>query len=286
MNKLEKQEACQLFIEQEIERGLAEGKTKNSIGNELAEWVEELFSAQVKPKTIAKRAERFESNLVRQMSQDDHDSLPNLEDFTPEQRQIIKIYNESKKAKRMEDRERRDQEFTAKQIELPEGKFSLIYLDPPWRYEFSKSDSREIENQYPTLTLDEIKSLPVPDLAADDCVMFMWATSPKLEEALEVINSYGFDYKTCAVWDKQSIGMGYYFRQQHELLLVATKGKPLTPDPSVRVGSLISGKREKHSAKPRVVYYLLEQMFPDHKKVELFARDKRSGWERWGYEAD
>lgn len=200
--------------------------------------------------------------------------------------EVLKDANESKKIKREEARESRDEEFTAKQMELPKDKFSLIYIDPPWRYEFSKSDSREIENQYPTMTLDEIKNLPVSELAADDCVMLMWSTSPKLEEAMEVIKAYGFTYKTCAVWDKQSIGMGYYFRQQHELLLVATRGNPPTPDPSVRVGSMISAPRGKHSEKPKVVYYLLEQMFPNNKKVELFARTKREGWKVWGYEAD
>ena len=105
-----------------------------------------------------------------------------------------------------------------------EKTYPLVYADPPWQYEHSVSQSRDIENQYPTMTLEQICDLPVSELSAQDAILFLWATSPKLEESMRVIESWGFMYRTCAVWDKQKIGMGYYFRQQHELLLVATKG--------------------------------------------------------------
>lgn len=100
-------------------------------------------------------------------------------------------------------------------------KYEVIYADPPWRYDFSKSNSREIENQYPTMSVDEICSLKVP--TADNAVLYLWATAPKLLEALRVMDAWGFEYKTNAVWDKQIIGMGYWFRGQHELLLVVEK---------------------------------------------------------------
>lgn len=99
-------------------------------------------------------------------------------------------------------------------------KFNLIYADPPWKYRYSRSKSRRIENHYDTMTLQNIKDLPVQQIIADDCVLFLWATAPKLLEALEVLQAWGFGYRTCAVWDKEIIGMGYYFRGQHELLLV------------------------------------------------------------------
>lgn len=165
---------------------------------------------------------------------------------------------------------------------LPTGEYDLIYCDPPWRYDHQESPNRDVENQYPTMTVEEICALDVP--AADDCVLFMWATSPKLQEALEAIEAWGFTYKTHAIWDKLKIGMGYWFRGQHELLLVATKGKMSPPHTDNRVSSVFSYKRGKHSAKPIEVYDLIEQMLPNTTRIELFARTEREGWDSWGNE--
>lgn len=170
--------------------------------------------------------------------------------------------------------------------DLPPGKYSVIYADPPWKYDFSQSDSRKIENQYPTMELDEICKLPIADIAGDDCVLFLWATSPKLVEAMQVVSAWGFAYKTCAVWVKDKIGMGYYFRQRHELLLVATKGEPPVPPASERPDSVMEYPRGEHSAKPAEVQDLIDGMYPDWLKVELFARaNERKGWVTWGNQA-
>jgi N6-adenosine-specific RNA methylase IME4 len=162
------------------------------------------------------------------------------------------------------------------------GKFPVIYADPPWRYDFSSTVNREIENQYPTMDIEEICGLNINMIANDDCVLFIWATNPKLIEALKVIEAWGFEYKTNFVWVKDKIGMGYYARQQHELLLIATKGNLPTPDPSVRPSSVIYSDREQHSQKPLIVYDLIETMYPDFRKVELFARIEKKGWNAWG----
>jgi N6-adenosine-specific RNA methylase IME4 len=192
----------------------------------------------------------------------------------------------TREAKRVTRNEERLQERAARARPTPpavEGCYRLIVADPPWQYEHVETESRAIENQYPTMTLDEICALEVP--AADDCVLFLWATSPKLAEAMLVIDTWGFDYRTCAVWDKEVIGMGYYFRQQHELLLVAVRGSMPVPEPSARVSSVIRARRGRHSAKPGAAYTLLEQMYPDfgaEDRVELFARAPRKGWAAWG----
>lgn len=169
---------------------------------------------------------------------------------------------------------------------LPDGKFALVYADPPWRYEHVETENRAIENQYPTMSLDEICALPVP--AADDSVLYLWATSPKLAEAMRVIESWGFSYRTCAVWDKERIGMGYYFRQQHELLLVAARGALPVPEPPDRTSSIIRIKRGGiHSRKPVQVIEMLEAMYPKltkRERIELFTRDQRAGWTAWGNE--
>jgi N6-adenosine-specific RNA methylase IME4 len=132
------------------------------------------------------------------------------------------------------------------------------------------------------MSLDDICALPVDDITTDDCVMFMWATSPKLAEAMRVLEAWGFNYRTCAVWTKDKIGMGYYFRQQHELLLVATKGSPPTPAPSDRVSSVITAARGQHSAKPKEFYEVVERMYPSLPKLEMFCRKPRTGWSAWG----
>lgn len=165
------------------------------------------------------------------------------------------------------------------------GQYPIILADPPWRYDFSKDDADEIENHYPTMSLDEICALPVADSAFDDCVLFMWATSPKLEDAFKVINAWGFQYRTCAIWDKEWIGPGYYFRQRHELLLVATRGAVPVPPPNARPDSVFTEKRTAHSKKPDVSYQLIESMYPNLPKLELFSRTPREGWTAWGNQA-
>jgi N6-adenosine-specific RNA methylase IME4 len=160
--------------------------------------------------------------------------------------------------------------------------YDVIYADPPWRYSFSKSKSRKIENQYPTMTVDEICSLDIP--AKDNAVLYLWATAPKLLEALEVMAAWGFEYKTHAVWDKEKIGMGYWFRGQHELLLVGVKGKFSPPEPSMRSPSVLRKKREGHSSKPRQVREEISMYFPWADKIELFAREQVPGWACWGDE--
>lgn len=194
-----------------------------------------------------------------------------------------------KKVKRIKSDKKRQQRFD-KITEISLGnkelktdqKYPIILADPPWRYEFSSTESRAIENNYPTMTLEEINELQMQDIATKDSILFLWTTSPKLKESFEVIEAWGFTYKTCAVWDKEVIGMGYYVRQQHELLLIATKGSFPTPAPKNRPSSIMKEKSNTHSQKPEVSYEIIEKMYPDIPKIELFSRTKREGWNSWG----
>lgn len=165
-----------------------------------------------------------------------------------------------------------------------DGRYDVIYADPPWRYDFSTTDNRKIENHYPTMVIEDICSLGIPAMCADDCVLFLWGTNPKLREALAVIEAWGFEYKTNMVWVKNQIGMGYYARQQHELLLIATKGSPAVPFPENRPNSAFLSPRENHSAKPMEYYGVIEKMYPNARKIELFSRKQVDGWDRWGNE--
>lgn len=147
--------------------------------------------------------------------------------------------------------------------------YDVIYADPPWRYAFS-APNRKVENHYPTMSLEEICSLDVP--AAKDAVLYLWATAPKLREGLQVMESWGFEYKSHAVWDKQKVGMGFWFRGQHELLLVGTKGKFSPPPQSQRVSSVLREPRGLHSRKPNAIRDMIAGWFPNARRLEMFGR--------------
>lgn len=166
-------------------------------------------------------------------------------------------------------------------------RFPVLLADPPWRYELTISDSRKVENQYPTMELAEIKAMGEDLPAAADAVLFMWATSPKVLEALEVMAAWGFVYRTCMVWTKDRIGMGVYVRQRHELILIGVRGQPGTPDKANRPDSVISAPRTGHSKKPAEIYGVIDRMYPGLPKLELFCRGRvgREGWSAWGNEA-
>lgn len=168
------------------------------------------------------------------------------------------------------------------------GTYPLIYADPPWQYESQITPKlRAIENHYDTQSLEwicnlEIDGRKVTEIAAPDAMLFMWTTAPKLEEAFQVINAWGFTYRTCMVWDKELIGQGHYVRVQHELLLIAKRGNPPVPFENVRPSSVYRERRGEHSVKPHAFYDLLDRMYPDYQKLELFSRNERDGWTGWG----
>lgn len=169
-------------------------------------------------------------------------------------------------------------------LETPE-RYPIIYADPPWRYEHVKTENRAIENQYPTMALEEICSLPLAEVTTPDCILFLWATSPKLAESFQVIDAWGFTYRTSMVWVKDQIGMGYYARQRHELLLICTKGDPPVPEPANRPDSVVEAPRHAHSEKPEAFAAVITRMYPELPKLEMFARRAREGWAAWGNES-
>ncbi len=128
-------------------------------------------------------------------------------------------------------------------------KYQIIYADPPWQLQ-SSVPSRAFEKHYPTMPGADIMTLPVP--VAENAILFLWATAPKLTEALDVLRAWGFGYKTHLVWDKEQIGCGWWVRGQHELLLIGTKGKVSPPAQPLRISSIFRCKRAKHSDKPRL----------------------------------
>lgn len=163
---------------------------------------------------------------------------------------------------------------------IPQDQFSVILADPPWDYDINIRGSPD--DHYDVLTVEQICNMKIP--SAKDCILFLWATAPKLKEALQVLESWGFEYKTHMVWVKDKIGTGYYFRGQHELLLVGRKGSISIPEEKDRPSSVLEAPRTKHSKKPEKIYFIIEKMYPDQKYLELFARNERKNWKSWGDE--
>lgn len=163
---------------------------------------------------------------------------------------------------------------------FPTGTFDIILSDPPWQYDFNLSDRGDPEVHYDTMTVEEIANLPIP--SSENAVLFLWATNPKLTDAMYVMEKWGFVYRTNMVWIKDRFGTGYYARGQHELLLIGVKGDIHPPEESNRPSSIINAPVREHSRKPDVVYETIEKMYPNSQRLELFSRNSREGWTSWG----
>lgn len=170
-------------------------------------------------------------------------------------------------------------------------KFTVIYADPPWRYE-QKNVHGSAEHHYPTMSIEEICSLPVKNLAAKDCALFLWVTFPQLPEAFKVIEAWGFSYRSVAfVWVKRNkrsyswfYGLGYWTRGNAEICLLAVKGHPKRKSASVH--QLIVSPIEQHSKKPDEARKKIVELMGNVPRLELFAREAKPGWAVWGNEVE
>ena len=175
---------------------------------------------------------------------------------------------------------------------LPAARYHIIYADPPWDYrgqlQHAGAGSRDTGGamrHYPTVVLGNLAKLDVASVAAEDSLLFLWATSPHLDQAIELGKAWGFAWATVAfVWDKVRVNPGFYTMSQCELCLVFKRGKIPTPRGLRNVRQLVSAKRGPHSEKPEEVRRRIEAMFPAQRKIELFARHRAAGWESWGLE--
>jgi N6-adenosine-specific RNA methylase IME4 len=194
--------------------------------------------------------------------------------------QIVKQRHRSEREQQMGDATRRQSSKIGTKL------YSVILADPPWRFEVWSNESgmdRAADNHYPTMALEDICTLQVP--AADDCVLFLWRTASAARKAYEVLEAWGFEYRTEIIWEKQKIGTGYWVRDKHEVLMIASKGHPVAPAPGTQPYSVIKADTGRHSKKPEAFYEIIEKLYPTADKLELFARTPREGWDRWGNEA-
>lgn len=186
-------------------------------------------------------------------------------------------------------RQMKKDQVRASAVALPSSKYRVIYADPPWKYGDSRTNlgtATGAEHHYPTMSITELCDLDVKDIADENAVLFLWATSPLLEDSFKVINAWGFSYKSSFIWNKVAHNMGHYNSVRHELLLIATRGS-CTPDSSKLHNSVVEiEKTRKHSEKPEYFRELIDEMYAYGKRIELFRRgDAPAGWDVWGNEA-
>lgn len=187
--------------------------------------------------------------------------------------------------------------------QLPKKTYSIIYADPPWHYngkmQFDKSGTtKENPNwqrdifissacfKYPTLPTKDLMTLPINSIAEDDALLFMWSSSPHLEQAISLGKIWGFEYKTVVfVWNKMNHNPGQYTLSYCELCLLFKRGRIPKPRGARNVKQLLEESRGAHSQKPEEIAKRIEKMFPTQSKIELFARHKRKGWDVWGLDS-
>ena len=173
-------------------------------------------------------------------------------------------------------------------------KYQIIYADPPWDYKGQTQhngkggkDTGGALLHYKTLKLKELKKLNISEITDDNCLLFLWATSPHLDQAIELMKAWGFSWATVGfVWDKQRVNPGFYTMSQCELCLIGKRGKIPRPRGTRNTRQLVSSLRRKHSTKPHEVRERIEDMFPDQRKLEMFARETFVGWDTHGDETE
>ena len=182
-------------------------------------------------------------------------------------------------------RQRKKDEYKDRVAEMPSGKYRVIYADPPWSYGNTQPDYHVTDprDHYPTMSLKDICEMPVIDIAEDDAVLFLWVTSPILEEAFSVVKAWGFKYKSSFIWDKVKHNMGHYNSVRHEILLVCVRGS-CQPDVRKLFDSVYSEERTEHSRKPEHFRTIIDTIYPYGKRIELFSRSINDGWERYSNE--
>ncbi|WP_375553380.1 MT-A70 family methyltransferase [Roseovarius mucosus] len=171
--------------------------------------------------------------------------------------------------------------------EVPLFRYGLIMADPPWSFDnWSRAgEAKNAKAQYDCTPLDWIKALRVADLAAPDCLLWLWATNPMLPQAIEVMAAWGFTFKTAGHWSKktvngkQAFGTGYILRCASEPFLIGTIGNPKC---ARNVRSVVEGPVREHSRKPDEAFAAAEALVPDARRIELFSRQERAGWDVMG----
>lgn len=166
--------------------------------------------------------------------------------------------------------------------------YDIIVADPPWKFASNSKDKpgRNPMRHYDCMTDAAIKALPVIEWANPKALLFMWTTVPMLERSMSVPTAWGFKYVSSLIWNKRRIGTGHWVRNRHEIVIIAKRGKFPCPKPAPFLDSIFDDPRREHSRKPDSLQIRIDEVWPDHAKLEMFARQTRPGWDVWGNQTD
>lgn len=176
------------------------------------------------------------------------------------------------------------------------NRYKVLLADPPWRYNARNNKNTKFGGgaggHYDTMSIEEIKALPIKNICADNCAIFLWVTFPYLDKHIEVLKAWGFEYKTVAfTWVKTNknnnnpfFGIGYYTKSNAEICLLGIKGK-MKPI-SNKVSSIVMSPRQEHSRKPECIHKRIEELFGNVPRCELFSRKSVVGWDCYGMDID
>ncbi len=185
---------------------------------------------------------------------------------------------------KLDDKRSLAEEIRANPIVTPDGRYQVIAIDPPWKYDSRAEDTTHRgKNLYPDMTVEEICALPVGKLAQPDCVLWLWTTNAFMREAYRCLDAWGFKEKTILTWDKEILGLGDWLRNTTEHSILAVRGRPVVS--LTNQTTIVREKRREHSRKPEAFYALVEALCPGS-KLEMFARANREGWTAWGAEKE
>lgn len=163
-----------------------------------------------------------------------------------------------------------------------EGEFRVVYADPPWTYtRTGLTEYGHADTHYPCMSESELCALRVKEHTLPDSVLWLWTTTVMLPQALRVAAAWGFNYKAQFIWDKGAHNFGHYNSVRHEILLICTRGS-CTPDVKKLHPSVQSIPRGEHSEKPAHFREIIDHIYPNGPRIELFARKKAPGWTAWG----
>lgn len=262
--------------------------TELEVANSIKEYDElkRKIEGEKKPQDTLKKGSRMPQDSEREGWTQDKTAkdLGISRQATQQAIQIAKIVEEKPEYAKIKSGTKILQEYKQSKLKtqpLPNGKYRVIYADPPWQFNNS-GFSQSAKSHYPTMPVEKICQLPIQKLTVGNSVLFLWATNAMLQEALQVCKAWGFNYKSNFVWIKnRGPSIGWFVESRHEILLIATKGTGTHP--KRKFPSWFMSSTSKHSQKPDKVYEMIEKMYSGP-YIELFARQERKEWKNYGNE--
>jgi N6-adenosine-specific RNA methylase IME4 len=238
----------------------------------------------------SRRGEKVDGEILDAIAGTDLDTGINLDTLArlkPEKQKEVVDYAKKKgldnlkAAKKALTKDKSIKDIEGEPAPLPEGPFRVISADPPWPYDRTDDETHRGSITYHKMSIAQICGLPVGEMAHDDCILFLWTTNAFMREAYQVLDAWGFEEKTILTWCKPKLGVGNWLRNQTEHCILAVRGKPVVK--LTNQTTILVGKVREHSRKPESFYKLVNSLCPGS-KVELFSREERKGWSRWGSE--